>query len=171
MKKVNVEIKARCKHPENIRKVLQKENARFEGTDRQIDTYFNTPNGRLKLREGKIENNLISYDRKNESEPKLSDVVLYDTSKYSDVLKEILAKHLGIKCVVDKKREIYYIKNVKIHLDSVEELGSFVEIEASSDSKDDKNKLEKQVLEYIKKFGIKKSELIKLSYSDMIFKK
>lgn len=171
MKKVNVEIKARCKDLGSVRKVLQTEDARFEGTDHQVDTYFNTPNGRLKLREGKIENHLISYNRKDQSEPKLSDVTLYNTLKDSSVLKEILTKHFGIKCVVDKKREIYYIGNIKIHLDSVEKLGRFVEIEASSGNKSEEDKLRKQVVDYIKKFSIKKSDLIKESYNDMVFEK
>ncbi len=171
MKKVNVEIKARCENLEKIRKVLQEEDARFEGTDHQTDTYFNTSTGRLKLREGKIENHLISYNRKDQSEPKLSDVTLYNTSKDSSILKEILTKHFGIKCVVDKKREIYYIGNIKIHLDSIEKLGSFVEIEASSDNKSEEDKLRKQVADCIKKFGIKKSDLIKESYSDMVSEK
>lgn len=170
MKKVNVEIKARCKDMERIRKVLQAEDARFEGTDRQVDTYFNTSNGRLKLREGKIENHLISYSRKNQSEPKLSDITLYDTSKDSEVLKEMLIKHFGIKCVVNKKRGIYHIRNIKIHLDSVEKLGLFLEIEAIADDKNDEDKLKKQVEYYIRRFGIKKNDLIKESYSDMVLK-
>ncbi len=170
MKKVNIEIKARCEDLERIRKVLREENAKFEGTDHQTDTYFNTPTGRLKLREGKIENNLISYNRKNQSEPKLSEVTLYNTSKDSKVLKEMLTKHLGIKCVVDKKREIHYARNVKIHLDHVEKLGFFVEIEATSNNRDDEDRLRKQVESYIKKFGIKKCDLIKMSYSDMVLK-
>lgn len=170
MKKINVEIKAICKDLERIRKVLQEENARFEGTDHQIDTYFDTANGRLKLREGDIENFLISYDRKNQIEPKLSDVTLYAVSKKGNILKEMLTKHFGIKCIVNKKREIYYIKNIKILLDKVEKLGTFIEIEASSDNKSDEDKLRNQVENYTKRFGIKKDALIKVSYSDMIQK-
>jgi len=171
MRKVNVEIKAVCKDLGKIRKVLQSEDARFEGTDHQVDTYFNTPDGRLKLREGKIENNLISYTRKNQSTPKLSEVVLYNTSKDSKALKKILTKHLGVKCVVDKTRGIYYAGNVKIHLDRVEKLGLFVEIEATSNNKKDKNRLKGQVESYMRRFGIQKHDLIKTSYSDMILKK
>ncbi len=82
----------------------------------------------------------------------------------------MLIKHFGIKCVVSKKREIYYARNVKIHLDHVEKLGFFVEIEATSDNRNDEDRLRKQVESYIKKFGIKKCDLIKMSYSDMVLK-
>jgi len=170
MKLINVEIKAICKNLGRIRKVLEEENARFKGIDHQIDTYFNTDNGRLKLRQGNIENFLISYHRKDKTEAKLSNVILYDTTKQGHVLKELLTKHYGIKCVIDKKREIYYIKNIKIHLDQVKELGTFVEIEAKSDKKIDEERLRKQVEYYMEKFGIEKEDLVKVSYSDMLLK-
>ena len=90
--------------------------------DEQTDTYFNVPNGRLKLREGNIENNLIFYERSNQAGPKNSHFHLV---KIEDAkgLKEVLAKSMGVKVVVKKKREIYYINNVKFHIDEVPGLG------------------------------------------------
>ena len=125
----NVEIKARCENHEVIREILRKEGADVRGTDHQIDTYFKVPNGRLKLREGNIENHLIFYDRKETKGLKESSILLYDSTPGSS-LKEILVRSLGILAVVDKKREISFIDNVKFHLDQVEGLGQFVEIEA-----------------------------------------
>ena len=58
MEKINIEIKARCKDLSRIRKILESRNARYIGKDHQIDTYFKVAQGRLKLREGKIENYL-----------------------------------------------------------------------------------------------------------------
>jgi adenylate cyclase, class 2 len=58
-----VEIKARCSDPEKIRTILRARGARFAGLDHQVDTYFRVSAGRLKLREGKIENALIFYCR------------------------------------------------------------------------------------------------------------
>ena len=63
---LNVEIKAGCRNAEFIRNYLQANNAELKGTDEQTDTYFEVPNGRLKLREGNIENNLIFYERENQ---------------------------------------------------------------------------------------------------------
>ena len=59
MKVINVEIKALCSDHERIRCILLEKNADFIGMDHQVDTYFRTVSGRLKLREGTIENNLI----------------------------------------------------------------------------------------------------------------
>ena len=56
---INVEIKARVDSGEEVKQLLEAAQARFEGVDHQIDTYFNTPNGRLKLRQGNIEQSLI----------------------------------------------------------------------------------------------------------------
>jgi len=53
-KHLNVEIKARCAHLDEARKVLQELGADYKGTDHQTDTYFVVPNGRLKLRQGNI---------------------------------------------------------------------------------------------------------------------
>ncbi|MBU0536174.1 MAG: adenylate cyclase, partial [Nanoarchaeota archaeon] len=69
----NIEIKARCSDHARIRDILLREKADFKGTDHQIDTYFNTCNGRLKLREGNIENSLIFYKREDKTGPKKSD--------------------------------------------------------------------------------------------------
>ena len=121
---LNVEIKAKCSNPSFIRQYLLSGNADFKGTDEQTDTYFNVPNGRLKLREGNIENNLIFYERSDQAGPKDSHFYLVKVDDAKG-LKEVLAKSNGIKVVVQKKREIYYINNVKFHIDEVPGLGTF----------------------------------------------
>ncbi len=70
--------------------ILQFHNADFKGTDEQTDTYFNVLHGRLKLREGNIENNLIFYERENQAGPKNSHFHLVKTDD-PVVLKEILS--------------------------------------------------------------------------------
>src|ERR1700741_4977643 len=125
---LNVEIKARCKNPDAIRNYLQTNHAIFKGTDEQTDTYFNVANGRLKLREGNIENNLVYYERKNEEGAKESNFQLINLPD-AKRLKEMLTRSLGIKIIVEKKREIYFIGNVKFHIDEVVGLGNFAEIE------------------------------------------
>ena len=171
MPHLNVEIKASCSNPEFIRNYLFTKNAKFIGTDRQIDTYFNVTNGRLKLREGVIENNLIFYERNNQPGPKSS---FFNLIKISDPngLKEVLKNSIGIKMIVTKKREIYYIGNIKFHIDEVDELGSFVEIEAGNILVDlTELELTEQCNFYLKEFGIKTKDLIAESYSDMLIKK
>ena len=115
MNLINIEIKARCSDPDFVRRILKQRNAIFKGVDHQIDTYFNCHHGRLKLREGNIEHHLIHYNREDQAGPKKSIVTLYRPAADS-TLKEILIKSLGIFVIVDKKREIYFIDNVKFQV-------------------------------------------------------
>lgn len=168
---LNVEIKAKCDDPSFIRHYLLSAGADFKGIDEQTDTYFNVPNGRLKLREGNIENNLIFYERTNQAGPKSSHFQLV---KIEDAkgLKEALTRSNGIKVVVKKRREIYYISNVKFHIDEVPGLGSFVEIEAGNLKVDlSQEQLKEQCDFYVKEFGVKEDDLIEVSYSDMLLEK
>jgi predicted adenylyl cyclase CyaB len=150
---------------------LTSSNADFKGVDYQIDTYFNVNNGRLKLREGNIENHLIYYSRENKSGPKKSNVILYKPNPVSN-LKDVLTNSLETLVVVDKKREIYFINNVKFHLDDVNGLGTFVEIEAiDSDGSIGKEKLVSQCNYYSNLFQIKNEDLVAESYSDLLLAK
>jgi len=165
---LNVEIKAACKDPEFIRRYLLSHKAELRGTDNQTDTYFNVSNGRLKLREGNIENNLIFYERTNTAGPKNSHFHLVKVEDAKG-LKEVLTRSMGVKVVVKKKREIYYIKNVKFHIDEVPGLGSFVEIEAGNILADlSQKQLKEQCDFYIEELGVKEEDLIDISYSDML---
>jgi adenylate cyclase, class 2 len=169
MTHLNIEIKARLSDPERIRQVLHAENAEFKGIDHQTDTYFRVPCGRLKLREGNIENNLIHYDREDREGPKQASVTLFHTDGSASSLKEILEKSLGILIVVDKKREIYFIGNVKFHIDVVRDLGTFVEIEAiDTDGSIGKEKLYEQCNRYLQLFGTMTADLVPVSYSDLL---
>jgi predicted adenylyl cyclase CyaB len=167
---LNVEIKAKCRDHDFVRKILRSKSADFKGMDHQVDTYFKVNSGRLKLREGNIENFLIYYDRENKEGPKESKIILFKSDP-SSTLKEILVNANGILVVVDKKREIYFIENVKFHIDIVQDLGSFIEIEAiDKDGSLGKDKLYSQCQEYMKLLGISDSDLISVSYSDLMLK-
>lgn len=168
---LNVEIKAKCRYPKRIRKLLTERNAIFKGTDKQKDTYFKVSNGRLKMREGNIEYNLIYYNREDISGPKRSDVLYYHPRR-EDLIKQQLQKSIGTLVIVNKSREIYFIDNIKFHIDEVDELGSFVEIEAiDKDGNIGAEKLHIQCEEYLNLFNIKQEDLIINSYSDMLLKK
>lgn len=170
MKPTLVEIKAKCENPDEIEAILLKNDADFIGLDHQIDTYFETSNGRLKLREGNIECHLIFYNRPNQVSPKESNVMLY---KPQDVvmLKEILINAYTVKVVVDKKRKIFFIDNVKFHIDRVEGLGGFMEIEAiDADNNIGTNTLQEQCTYFMRLLNIKKDDLVAHSYSDLLLK-
>ena len=85
------------------------------------------------------------------------------------VPKEILTTTLGVLTIVDKEREIYFIDNVKFHIDYVMNLGHFVEVEAiDSDGSISIEKLQEQCDYYRDKFQISAEDLIEVSYSDLI---
>src|SRR5580765_2322740 len=157
---INVEIKARTNNSSAIRNYLLNNGAEFKGLDEQTDTYFNIDNGRLKLRQGKIENNLIYYNRPDQAGPKQSDFDLLKV-KDGDSLRDLLEKAIGIKVVVRKKREIYNIQNVKFHLDFLDDLGEFVEIEAGNKIHPiETSKLHEQCAYYMRAFGIEEKDLL-----------
>lgn len=171
MPHVNIEIKARCEDARGIRDFLKSSGADFKGTDHQVDTYFRVNSGRLKLREGDIENFLIFYDRPNQEGPKQADVILFPTEPGSP-LKEMLKRSVGELVVVDKQREIYFIDNVKFHIDTVEGLGSFMEIEAIDyEGTIGKEKLLEQCRGYLRELEIPETDLVSLSYSDLLMEK
>jgi adenylate cyclase class IV len=164
----NVEIKARAADLAPARAVLAARGARFAGLDHQVDTYFRVASGRLKLREGDIENALIHYERENTAGPKHSKVGLLATTPGSP-LKDMLTAALGIVVVVDKRREIHFLGNVKIHLDEVAGLGTFVEIEAiDDDGTRPLEALRAQCEELMTAFGIRDEDLLAVSYSDLL---
>ena len=168
MKIINYEFKAVAKDVDLLEQKLQKLNPVFKGKDHQIDTYFNVPKGRLKLREGKIENSLIYYERPDIADAKQSDVLLYEHAN-SSILKEMLIKLHGIKVVVDKTRKIYFIDNIKFHFDRVNGLGTFVEVEAQSDAAEANiNQLKEQCIQYFHLFELSTADYIHVSYSDLI---
>lgn len=165
---LNFEFKARTTELDSLEKRLLSLNPRFIGEDNQIDTYFNVAKGRLKLREGNIENSLIWYERENTAGAKQSDVLFYQHSP-DKTLKEILIKLHGIKVIVTKRRRIYFIDNVKFHFDTIEGLGTFIEVEAiDKDGSLGIEKLKEQADEYAEFFNIQEKDFIADSYSDML---
>ena len=164
----NIEFKAATADLETQERMLQNLNPVFIGEDHQLDTYFHVPFGRLKLREGNIENALIQYERINLAGSKLSQVLLYQHQPGS-ALKEILVKSLGVKTVVDKMRRIYFIENVKFHFDTVKNLGTFIEVEAiDTTGAIGERKLKEQCNYYQSMFKIADKDFIALSYSDLL---
>lgn len=165
---LNVEFKAITSKLQELESLLQEHNPLFVGEDHQVDTYFNVFSGRLKLREGNIENALIHYERVNIAGSKSSQVLLYRHLPGSD-LKKMLINALGIKAVVDKKRRIYFIDNVKFHFDRVKDIGTFVEVEAiDTDGVIGSELLREQCDKYAALFNIAASDYIAVSYSDMV---
>jgi predicted adenylyl cyclase CyaB len=125
----NVEIKARVPDLAGV-EVHARRIATAGPTDLvQDDTFFSCVTGILKLREfSSLAGQLIYYSRPNEPGPKVSEYWISDTTDPA-TLRETLARALGVVGRVRKRRRLYLVGQTRIHLDDVEGLGFFVELE------------------------------------------
>ena len=122
----------------------------------------------MKLREGNIEHALIYYERQSKAEPKQSNIILHKLQD-ADTLKDILHKIFPVDVIVEKKREIYFIDNVKFLIDEVPPFGNFIEIDAIDENDTlSVDKLRQQCEEYMLALDIKSEDLLTHSYSDML---
>lgn len=168
MRHLNIEFKARCHDLEAARETLRTLGASGPTPDHQVDTYFLAPNGRLKLREGNVERALIQYFRPDDAGPKRSDVTLFPVPGDASALKAALSASLGVLTTVDKQREIWWLDNLKVHLDDVAGLGTFVEVEAIAGPDGDVDLLRDQCERLLDALQVEKADLERTSYSDLI---
>ena len=165
---LNIELKARCPDPDETLTRLLALGARLEGVDAQTDVYYQCRSGRLKLRRGIIENSLISYHRPDEGGGRPSYVELAQLSP-DRAIDRVLDAALDRDVVVDKRRHILWIANVKFHVDDVVGLGTFVEIEAiDRDGGLGEERLREQCERYRQLLGIEDADLEPRSYSDLL---
>jgi predicted adenylyl cyclase CyaB len=168
----NIEIKAGVADLKRARATAERLATARLGIERQCDTYFDCRAGRLKLRE--IEGRavqLIAYERADRPDAKASDYRLVEVAKVDSgvALRELLHTALGTLVVVVKSREIFLYHNVRIHLDEVAQLGSFIELEAVVGGAADDATAQNQVAWLLEQFEIGAADLIAGSYSDMLF--
>jgi homotetrameric cytidine deaminase len=130
MARVNVELKARDPDPDATATRCVALGARDEGVLTQRDTYFAGRHGRLKLRQqGAAGDELIAYRRPDAMQAGESTYVRAPAEN-ADVLRDALDAALGTTVVVAKRRRLFVWENVRIHLDDVDGLGTFLELEA-----------------------------------------
>ncbi|MDM1380016.1 class IV adenylate cyclase [Myroides marinus] len=163
----NVEFKAYAKDLGVLEERLSVLNPILEGVFRQVDTYYNVPLGRVKLREYDDFSSLIYYNRTDGVDAKGSDVIYYKHEKDA-ALGAILELQFGIKVRVSKVRKVLKYKNVSVHLDTVEGLGTFVEVEACNIGAEQGVDLKKQCDEFFELLKLKEEDLVAVSYSDLI---
>ncbi len=162
----NLELKAKCSSLESVRRQLVNIKAEYRETVEQIDTYFNAPKGRVKLREidgGKAY--LVYYERPNGAESRFSTYQMWDIPS-PGAFKEIMSTVLGMKVIVEKLRELWLYGDTRIHLDRVANLGEFVELETVIRSQTEREawREHQRVRDAI---GILEGDLIAGSYSDL----
>ena len=168
---VNIEIKARIENFEVLNgKIEDLYNIQPEEIF-QVDTFFNIEKGRLKLRTFSTKGNgeLIYYERNNSVSPKRSDYYIYKSDNPEE-LKKLLEISLGIRGEVRKRRLLYLVGNTRIHLDEVDKLGSFIELEVVLTPEQTEKEGEIIAEKFIEELDIKEKDLVELAYIDLLEK-
>ena len=134
----------------------------------QDDTFYRCEQGRLKLRrfpDGRGE--LIHYHRADDQGPKLSDYVIAPSAE-PDKLHEALARSNGVLGRVLKRRRLYLVGNTRVHLDQVEGLGAFVELEVVLGDGETAEQGEAIAQRILRELGIDRSQLVAGAYFDLL---
>ncbi|MFQ5584190.1 MAG: class IV adenylate cyclase [Calditrichia bacterium] len=168
---VNIEIKASVNNFEEKKRLAEALSDTPCRIIEQEDVFFGSQSGRLKLRlfsDGTGE--LIFYERSDQSGAKQSDYLIYPVNNLP-VLRALLSRALGVKIVVKKKRFLYLTGQTRIHLDVVEGLGNFIELEVVMKPLQDTAEGYAIARELMQKLQIEESELVAKSYADLLTEK
>jgi homotetrameric cytidine deaminase len=164
----NIEIKARDADPARTLELALRLGATDKGVISQRDTYFARARGRLKLREQEPgEDELIEYRRADEAGARTSSYRRVPVGAAAE-LREALDAALGTLVVVAKRRRLLLLDNVRIHLDEVEGLGSFMELEAVAAPDSDLAAEHDQVVRLRGQLEVGDEALVGDSYSDLL---
>ena len=171
MPRRNLELKVRVPDLVGVRSACRTV-ATPDAVIEQVDTYFHATRGRLKLRESAgaaraCEATLIAYDRPDRNDVRASDYHLVAVPDAAGV-KAALSAALGVRGVVRKRREVHMYHNVRIHLDGVEGLGTFVELEAVISPEADEHVSLTRLDALCGLLGLSRGDGIAGSYADLL---
>lgn len=134
----------------------------------QDDIFFSCPNGRFKLRILSKENGqLVFYRRPDQEGPKLSHYFVSLTQE-PGVLRDVMARAYGEAGRVRKVRTLYMVGRTRVHLDRVEGLGDFMELEVVLADGEPLEKGQEEADRLRKDLGIAPDQLIDVAYIDLI---
>ncbi len=161
---LNLELKTRVDNHKAIKHILKSIGATFERILDQKDIYYKVESGLLKLR---IENgnySLIKYNREEEKSDRWSNY--YVVKMEGAETEPLLSSLFPIETEVLKKRELYLYKDTRIHIDTVEKLGNFIELETVVHGE---REYAKELFdEVVKLLNLELSDQIRSSYRDLI---
>jgi adenylate cyclase class 2 len=171
----NIELKARLSNfietAEVVRFVTNSEPLLLQQTDR----FYRVENGRLKLRtsqehDGKVKMELIWYERVDSTETRRSRYVRVGVES-AEKMNQLLAEFLPLRKTVKKQRAVYFYDNVRVHLDKVESLGDFIELEGvlpENATAQDQQQTQGRVNELIQTLKIRPEDRVATAYVDML---
>ena len=164
----NIEFKARDPQPARTLELALGLGAEDRGEIAQTDTYFARARGRLKLREQRPgDAELIQYRRDDAPGARESEyrrVAVADAT----ALRDALDAALGTLVVVEKRRRLLLHENVRIHIDEVEGLGSFLELEAVAPPDSDLSAEQTKVSRLRAELDVNDDSLVAQGYSDLL---
>lgn len=165
----NIEIKARARNFEDLKSRAEKLSDTPVQVIPQEDIFFKTPQGRLKLRVLADHAELIYYTRPDQDGPKRSD---YHIARSHDPenLKRVLELAYGIRGVVKKTRYLYLVGPTRIHVDDIEGLGQFMELEVVMQDGESDAEGQKIAEGLMASLGVERGDLIDGAYMDLLEK-
>jgi predicted adenylyl cyclase CyaB len=164
----NIEIKARACNFADLRRRAEALSNTPAQVIPQEDTFFHTAKGRLKLRQLVPERGqLVYYERTDACGPKRSNYSIFET-RDPESLKTTLSLALGIRGVVRKKRTLYLVGQTRIHLDEVEGLGEFMELEVVLRPEQSDAEGEAIARDLMTRLGVQEEDLLNSAYMDLL---
>jgi adenylate cyclase, class 2 len=166
----NIELKARDREPAASLAICRALGAEDCGEIAQSDTYFEVAHGGLKLREEKPGRpHLIQFERANELQQRESRYRIIEIGEGA-ALCAALADALGIRGIIVKRRRLLLWRSVRIHLDEVEQLGTFIELEAVAPPNSDLDH-EHQLIAHLRdSLGITDARLVAFGYAEQLIR-
>lgn len=136
----------------------------------QKDTFYHSPQARLKLREQEgAEAELIYYERADAPGPKKSEYELSPVL-HPHKLHRALSAAFGIRGVVHKRRELYWVGRTRIHIDDVEGLGTFLELEVPTGGDRTAAEGHEIARQLMSELGVTGEDLVSGAYIDLLAK-
>jgi predicted adenylyl cyclase CyaB len=164
----NIEIKARVGDMDRLRRIATRIATEPCRTLHQEDVFFRAERGRLKLRIfSDNSGELIQYERPDVSGAKVSNYQIHGTSRPLE-LRKLLADALGETIIVKKRREVYMVGQTRIHLDEVDELGTFMELEVVLNPGQTPEQGREIASALMETLGVQTSDLIPCAYADLL---
>ncbi len=164
----NIEIKARARDFNAVRLRAEALSDTPVQVIPQEDTFFSVGQGRLKLRVRKPDPaQLIYYERPDQGGPKRSDYSIFETQD-PESLKQTLGHALGIRGVVRKTRYLYLVGQTRVHLDDVEGLGQFMELEVVMRPGQPDADGQAIAQDLMHRLGVEPSDLLEGAYMDLL---